>query len=63
VSLEVGASVCFYISTTPIWPYPNGVNQSNAAIAQCSSIGLQLATVENIYEHTLIKDLTRKYKF
>jgi len=59
--MQIGSSVCFYISTTQIWPFPNGTSQPNAASIQCSSIGFTLATIKTYKEHWLVAQLARKY--
>ena len=60
VSLQVGSTTCFYVSTTQIWPFPNGISQANEAVNRCSSIGLTLATVINVAEQSALKKLFRK---
>jgi len=58
ISLQVGSSTCFYVSTTKIWPFPNGLSQTSEAVARCSSMGLTLATIENANEQMSLKNLS-----
>ena len=60
VSLQAGSNTCFYVSTTQIWPFPNGISQANEAVNQCSSIGLTLATVINANEQSALANMFRK---
>jgi hypothetical protein len=60
VSLQVGSNVCFYISTTKIWPYPTGLSGANDGTNRCNKIGLSLATVQTKNEQTALQNLASK---
>ena len=59
-SLQVGANTCFYVSTTPIWPYPNGAAGDNVASQNCQRMNLNLATIDNEIERVALKNLLSK---
>ncbi len=63
VSLQVGSDICFYISTSKIWPYPTGLAGPNFASDQCNKIGLTLATIQNEAESTALKNLASNSNF
>jgi hypothetical protein len=60
VSLQVGSDVCFYVTTSPEWPFPNGIAKANAAEAKCGSIGQPLAKVANDNEKNALLNFMRK---
>jgi hypothetical protein len=61
VSLQVGASTCFYFGTNPIWPFPAGATWTrNAADTECKKIGLRLAVIADVSEQNAIRNFLRK---
>ena len=60
VSLQVGSSTCFYVSTTTIWPYPDGTSKSNQAVDNCNKMNLELATIDNENERVALRNLLSK---
>ncbi len=62
VSVQVGSNVCFYISSTKIWPLPTGVNGVNNGEELCNKIGLPLAQVKTAKEHLALKNMTSNNK-
>ena len=60
VSLQLGTNICFYISTTKIWPYANATTWLNTAATVCSKMDLTMATIKNAQEYQALKNLTSK---
>ena len=56
-SLQVGAKTCFYVSVTPIWPFPTGVSNPNQAKANCWAMNLKLATIDSEIEKKALRNL------
>ena len=44
-SVQVGASLCYYVSTKTVWPFPNGTTNENIADNACKEMNLDLATL------------------
>ncbi len=59
-ALQIGSSICLYISKTKLWPYPDGETGKNAPNETCIANGLKLATVQNDQEKMALWSLTRK---
>jgi hypothetical protein len=59
-SVQVGPSLCYYVSTKAVWPYPNGVANENAAKDTCAAMNLDLATLASDAEKLAFWSLLSK---
>jgi hypothetical protein len=54
MSVQVNDNLCYYVSTTTLWPFPNGTKGDNQAKLTCTALGFDLATVQNGDELTAL---------
>jgi len=60
VSLQVGTNVCFYVSTTKIWPYTVATPTVNNGVQKCSRMNLDLAVIKTNDEKKALWNMIRK---
>ena len=63
MSLQVGANTCFYVSTTPQWPFTTGSSTLNSGNASCYNLNLALAMVKTDTERTALWNMICKFVF
>ena len=61
-SVQVGASLCYYVSTKAVWPFPNGNANENVADNACKEMNLDLATLASDPEKLAFWSLLGKTK-
>ena len=60
-SLQVGSNVCFYVSTSPIWPYDTQASTDNNAAYNCSKMNLDLAVIKSDAERVALWNMFRNH--
>ena len=65
VSLQVGSNVCFYVSTSSLWPFESAwaTDADNKAAQNCSNLDLPLAVIKNNAERIALWNLLRQFIF